>query len=126
MAHPSYVNFDDCEMSEQIFAFDEGEPYYLCTIHEVVTVLYAMRFHGLDALLPGLAHFTSISCVQFFSPGSWYLFCDTRSQTKCWRFSVHYRFLYCFSRSVQSSFFYIGKFFFFLLFVTIFEKYARS
>ena len=25
--------------------------YYLCTVHEVVTVLYAMRFHGLDAIL---------------------------------------------------------------------------
>ena len=92
-------------MSEEIFAFDEGEPYYLCTIHEVVTVLYAMRFHGLDALLPGLAHFTSISCVQFFSPGSWYLFCDTRSQMKRWRFSVYYRFVYSFSRSFQLSFF---------------------
>ena len=25
--------------------------YYSCTVHEVVTVLYAMRFHGLDAIL---------------------------------------------------------------------------
>ena len=48
-------------------------------VHEVVTVLYAMRFHGLDAILDQLAHFASISCVQFFSPGNWYLFCDTRS-----------------------------------------------
>ena len=34
----------------------------------------------------GLAHFASISCVQFFSPGSWYLFSDPRSQMKRWRF----------------------------------------
>ena len=25
--------------------------HYVCTVHEVVTVLYPMRFHGLDALL---------------------------------------------------------------------------
>ena len=25
--------------------------YFLCTVHEVVTVLYVMRFHGLDAIL---------------------------------------------------------------------------
>ena len=56
----------------------------------------------------GLAHFASISCVQFFSPGSWYLFCDTRSQMKRWRFSVYYRFVYRFSRS-----FYIGNFLFY-------------
>ena len=53
----------------------------------------------------GLAHFTSISRVQFFPPGSWYLFCDTRSQMKRWRFSVYYRFVYSFSRSFQLSFF---------------------
>ena len=58
----------------------------------------------------GLAHFASISCVQFFSPGSWYLFCDTRSQMKCWRFSVYYRFVFSFSRSFQSSFFYMENF----------------
>ena len=29
-----------------------------------------------------LAHFALISCVQFFSPGNWYLFYDTRSQLK--------------------------------------------
>ena len=56
----------------------------------------------------GLAHFASISCVQFFSPRSWYLFCDTRSQMKRWRFSVYYRFVYRFSRS-----FYIGNFLFY-------------
>ena len=33
--------------------------------------------------LTGLAHFASISCVQCFSLGSWYLFCDTRSQSFC-------------------------------------------
>ena len=54
----------------------------------------------------GLAHFASISCIQFFSPGSWYLFCDTRSKMKRWRFSVYYRFVYSFSRSFQLSFFY--------------------
>ena len=25
--------------------------YYLCIVHEVETVLYSMRFHGLDAIL---------------------------------------------------------------------------
>ena len=25
--------------------------YYLCTVHEVVTILYAMGFHSLDAIL---------------------------------------------------------------------------
>ena len=66
-----------------IFAFDEGERWlFMMSVHEVVTVLYAMRFHGLDAILDQLAHFVSISCVQFFSPGNWYLFCDTRSQIK--------------------------------------------
>ena len=53
----------------------------------------------------GLAHFASISCAQFFSLGSWYLFCDTRSQMKLWRFSGYYEFVYSFSRSVQMSFF---------------------
>ena len=110
LAHPSYVNFDECMMWEQIFALDEGEPYYVCTIHETVTVLYAMPFHGLDAILPGPAHFASISCVQFFSPRSWYLFCDTCSQMKRWRFSVHYRFVYSFSRGFQLIFVHIGKF----------------
>ena len=78
---------------------------YLCTVHEVVTVLYARRFHGLDAILDRPGTFASILCVQFFSPGSWYLFCDTRSQMKRWRFSVYYRFVYSFSRSFQLSFF---------------------
>ena len=27
--------------------------YYLCTVHEVVTVLYGMRFRDLDAILDG-------------------------------------------------------------------------
>ena len=30
-----------------------------------------------------VAHFASISCVRFSSPGNWYLFCDTRSQIFC-------------------------------------------
>ena len=72
------------------------------------------RVDGLFAIFvrlrTGLTHFASISCVQFFSPGSGYLFCDTRSQMKRWRFSVYYRFVYGFSRSFQLSFFYIGKF----------------
>ena len=72
------------------------------------------RVDGLFAIFvrlrTGLTHFASISCVQFFSPGSGYLFCDTRSQMKRWRFSVYYRFVYGFSRSFQLRFFYIGKF----------------
>ena len=61
-------------------------------IHKVVSVLYAMRFHGSDAILdwPGLAHFALMSCVQFFLPGSLYLFCDTLSQMKRWQFSVYH------------------------------------
>ena len=54
--------------------------------------------------LTGLAHFALISCVQFFLPGSQYLFCDTRSQLKRWRFSAYCRFLYGYSRSFQLSF----------------------
>ena len=45
----------------------------------------------------GLARFASMSCVQFFSPGSRYLFCDTRWQMKRWWFSVYYRFVYSFA-----------------------------
>ena len=61
-------------------------------IHKVVSILYAMRFHGSDAILdwPGLAHFALMSCVQFFLPGSLYLFCDTLSQMKRWQFSVYH------------------------------------
>ena len=57
----------------------------------------------------GLAHFASISPVHFFSPVSWYLFCDTRSQMKRWRFSVYHIFVYSFSRSFQLSFLYHRK-----------------
>ena len=31
-----------------VFVFDEGEHLLMCSVHEVVTVLYARRFHGLD------------------------------------------------------------------------------
>ena len=50
----------------------------------------------------------AISVVQFFSPGSWYRFCDTRSQMKR-RFSVYYRFVYSFSGSFQLSCFFLGE-----------------
>ena len=36
------------------------------------------------AILDRLAHFAFISCVLFFLPGNWYLFCDTHSQMKHW------------------------------------------
>jgi len=32
-------------------SFSKENAYYLCTVHEAVTVLYAMRFNGLDAIL---------------------------------------------------------------------------
>ena len=57
----------------------------------------------------GLAHFASISCIQFFSPGSWYLFCDTRSQMKGWRFSVYRRFVFVFLAVFNYYFFYHRK-----------------
>ena len=58
-----------------------SKPGIIFTVHELVTVLYALRFHGLDAILyrPGTLYLDLI-CLQFFSLGSWYLFCDTRSQ----------------------------------------------
>ena len=58
----------------------------------------------------GLAHFASLSCVQFCSPGSWYLVCDTRLQMKhCW-FSVYYRLVHSFPSQFTIKFFYVGKF----------------
>ena len=54
----------------------------------------------------GLARFASMSCVQFFSPGSRYLFCDTRWQMKRWWFSVYYRFVYNFAVFNQVFFLY--------------------
>ena len=62
--------------------------YYLCTVHELVTVLYAMRFHGLDAIL--------------HRPGT---FCLDLTDVKRWRFSVYYRFVYSFPRCFQLTFF---------------------
>ena len=102
----------DKTLPDNLIAFDEGECLQSCTIHKVVSVLYAMRFHGQDPILDwtGPAHFALISCVQFFSPGSLYLFCDTRSQMKHWQFSVYHWFVYRFSRSFQLSFVIVGKF----------------
>ena len=58
----------------------------------------------------GLAHFASLSCVQFCSPGSWYLVCDTHLQMKhCW-FSVYYRLVHSFPSQFTIKFFYVGKF----------------
>ena len=54
----------------------------------------------------GLAYFTSISCFQFVSPGSQYLFCDTRSFTDVYYFTtllLCQSFAYSFSRSFQSK-----------------------
>ena len=48
--------------------------------------LDAKRLRHLDQL----AHLASISCVPFFSPGDWYLFCDTRlPQIQYWRVCVY-------------------------------------
>ena len=100
-------------MTKKYLRSTKENAYYLCTVHKVETVLYSMRSLGTlwTPSWTSLAHFASISCVQFFSLGSWYPFCDTRSQMKRWRFSVYYRFVYSFSRSFQFSFFLlIGKF----------------
>ena len=46
--------------------------YYSCTVHDVVTVPYAMRFHGLDAILDlGLAWHILPRChvISFSRPG---------------------------------------------------------
>ena len=85
--------------------------YYSCTVHEVVTVPYAMRFHGLDAILnrPGTFCLDLMRSV-FLARELVSIFCDTRSEMKRWRFSVYHRFVYSFSRSFQLSFFIIGKF----------------
>ena len=82
----------------------------LFTVHEVVSVLCALRCHGLDAILdrPGTLCLNLMCSV--FSSGSWYLFCDTLLQMKRWRFSVYHGFFYSFSRSFQLSFFIIGNF----------------
>ena len=63
--------------------------YYSCTVHYVVTVLYAMRFHGLDAILDRPGTF----CLDLMCsvPGSWYLFCDTRSRACVASVSVRFR-----------------------------------
>ena len=97
----------------EIIAFEEGEclPFVYCTRSSNHSVCHAISRFGrhLGPACHTLPR-SHIRCVQFFSPGSWYLFCDTRSQMKRWRFSVYHRFVYSFSRSFQLSFFIIGKF----------------
>ena len=41
----------DVEYSAGYLRSTKEKAYYSCTVFEVVTVLYAMRFHGLDAIL---------------------------------------------------------------------------
>ena len=42
--------------------------YYLCTVHEVVTVQYAMRLHGLDATLDRTGRFClDLMCSVFLT-----------------------------------------------------------
>ena len=43
------INGDDDE--EMKMRSTKEDAYHLCTVHEVVTVLHGMRFHGLDAIL---------------------------------------------------------------------------
>ena len=54
--------------------------YHSCTVQDVETVSYATRFHGLDAILDRPGTFYLDLMCSIFSPGSRYLFCDTRSQ----------------------------------------------
>ena len=92
-----------------LIAFDEGERFLFVyrTRSSNRSVCHAISGFGRHL---GPAWHTlprsHMRCVQFFSPGSWYLFCDTRSQMKRWRFSVYHRFVYSFSRSFQLSFFF--------------------
>ena len=58
-----------------------SKPGIIFTVHELVLPFcIPYDFMVWTPSCTGLAHFTSISCLQFFSLGSWYLFCDTRSQ----------------------------------------------
>ena len=87
-----------------------SKPGIIFTVHELVTVLYALRFHGLDAILyrPGTLYLDLMSSVfltRELVSILWLLFPDER-----WRFSVHHRFVYSLSRSFQFSFLIIGKF----------------
>ena len=97
----------------EIIAFEEGEclPFVYCTRSSNHSVCHAISRFGrhLGPACHTLPR-SHMRCVQFLSPGSWYLFCDTRSQMKRWRFSVYHRFVYSFSRSFQLTFFIIGKF----------------
>ena len=49
----------------------------------------------------GQAHFASISCVQFFSPRSWYLSVWHSFANETLAIFVYYTFVYSFSRSFQ-------------------------
>ena len=83
--YSSTTEFNNCFIIRSPSLFlrsTEENAFYSCTVHEVVTVLYAMWTPSWTGW------HISIPCVQFFSPGNWYLFCDTRSQMKHWRFSV--------------------------------------
>ena len=75
------------------------------------SVLNAMRFHVLGAILDWhgwLAHFPSISSVQFFSPGNWYLFCGSfTGETSASLFMTGL--FIVFSHSFQLRLFFIGK-----------------
>ena len=88
MIHPS------CLLSIIVFAFDEGERRSLfvyrtrCSNRSVC--------HAISRFGRHLGPVWHTLCVQFFSPGSWYLFCDSRSHMKRWRFSVYHRFVYSF------------------------------
>ena len=44
------LNGDDSDEEMKMRSTKE-DAYHLCTVHEVVTVLHGMRFHGLDAIL---------------------------------------------------------------------------
>ena len=69
--------------------------YYSWTVHDVVTVPYAMRFHSLDAILDRRGTFRlDLICSVFLAQELVFFY---------------YRFVYSFSRSFQLSFFSIGS-----------------
>ena len=60
--------FHVINFGEIILRSTKENAYYSCTVHEVVTVLYAMRFHGLDAILdrPGTLYL-DLMCSVFLA-----------------------------------------------------------
>ena len=57
--------------------------YYLCTVHGAVTVLYVMRFNGMDAIFDRPGTFCLDLMCSVFLTRELVSICDTRSQPFC-------------------------------------------